>query len=98
MIYNIPKKFTMGGQEVKVLVKRTIDTEGAIGVCKFVENEIHIQTHINGKPMAKSQVEQTFYHEFVHYLLDQCRREDLSSDEILVDLMGEFLYQALGKK
>jgi len=98
MIYNIPKSFEIGGQKVKVIVKKKIDTEGAVGVCLFFQNEIHIQTHLNGKLMAKSQIEQTFWHEYVHYLLSHCRQEELSSNEELVDLMGEFLYQSLGKK
>ena len=98
MNYNIPKTFTMGGQTVKVKLMKTIPVEGAVGLCKFFENEILIQTHTNGKPMAKTQVEQIFYHEFMHYLFDQCRREDLSTDENLVDLAGEFLYQSLGHK
>lgn len=75
---------------------KQIPQEGAVGLCKFFENEILVQTHLSGKPIAKSQVEQTFWHEYCHYLFDQCRREDLSLDENLVDLCGEFLYQSLG--
>lgn len=98
MKYNIPRKFTIGGQEINVIIKKTIEVEGAIGAYKSMENEIHIQTHMDGKALPKSQVEQTFYHEYVHCLFDQCRQPELCSNESLVDLMGEFLYQSLGKR
>lgn len=96
--YNIPRKFSMGGQIIKVHIKRCVDVEGAIGYYKHHENEIGIQTHLNGSPIAVSQVEQTFWHEYAHCLLDHCREEELSTNEKLVDLLGEFLYQSLGKQ
>lgn len=98
MTYNIPKSFTMGGQTVKVYVKKDINSEGDVGLCKFLHNEIYVQTHDKGKPMAKEKIEQTFWHEYAHYLLHQCRKDDLSENEELVDLMGEMLYQSIGKK
>lgn len=98
MKYNIPKSFPIGGQTITVKVQKTIDVEGAIGAYKAIDNEILVQTHLQGKLMPRSQVEQTFYHEFVHCLFDHCRQDELCSNEELVDLMGELLYQALGKK
>lgn len=95
MKYNIPKKFTIGGQEITVKVMKHIGIEGAIGVYKSAENLILVQTHMNNKPMARSQVEQTFHHELMHCLFDQARQEDLCSNEDLVDLMGELLYQVI---
>ena len=98
MTYNIPRSFPMGGQIIKVKIKKTITTEAATGVCRFYENEIHLQTHLDGTLINKTQVEQTFWHEYAHYLLYHCRQEELCTNEELVDLMGEFLYQSLGKR
>jgi hypothetical protein len=97
--YNIPKSFTMGGQNVKVVVKEDIGDPGNNGGCNFEENIISVQSHqANGDLRSSDMVEQTYWHEYAHFLLSQCRREDLSKDENLVDLMGEFLYQSIGKK
>mgnify|MGYP000190795020 CR=1 FL=1 len=93
MKYNIPKQFNIGGQEIKVRTMKHIGIEGAIGVYKSLSNEILVQTHMNGKPMAVSQVEQTYHHELIHCLFDHARQEDLCCNEELVDLMGELLYQ-----
>jgi len=98
MTYNIPKKIKIGGQTFKVIVKKTIEREDAIGEFRSLMNEIHVQTHIEGKKIPVSQVQQTFCHEFIHCLFDACRQEDLNRNEELVDLMGDFLHQALGDR
>lgn len=91
--YNIPKKFSIGGQEIKIRVMKDIQVEGAIGVYKSLANEIRVQTHLSGEAMAPSQVEQTYYHELCHCLFDHARQYELCANEELVDLMGELLYQ-----
>lgn len=94
--YNIPKKFPMGGQVVKVEIVKQVEP-GVLGKCFFFENMIKVGTHLDGKPVNKEQVEQTFWHEFCHYLFFQARQDELCYNEPLVDLLGEFLYQSLGK-
>ena len=97
MNYNIPKKLQFGGQIIKVKVLKTVEKEGAVGCYYSLLNEIHIQTHVEGAPMPVEKVEQIFWHEYAHALTDSCRDEDLCANEPLIDLMGEFLYQSLGK-
>lgn len=98
MSYGLPRKFKIGGQEIKIITKKAIDREGAIGEYSSHENLIYIQTHLNGKALPVSQIRQTFCHEFMHCLFDHCRQEELCANEELVDLMGEFLMQSLGPK
>ena len=98
MKYKIPKNFDMGGQTIKVKVKPDVGKDGAIGFYSSYENRIEVQTHLDGSLIDKSKVEQTFWHEYAHCLLEHCRQDDLGANEDLVDLMGEFLYQSLGKK
>lgn len=97
MKYNIPKKFIIGGQEIKVQTVRNLD-DFTLGLYVPLHNMIKIRTHVNDKPIHPQQVEQTFWHEYAHCLLLSCRKQDLYVDEELVDLMGEFLYQSVGKK
>lgn len=94
---NIPKKFSMGGQEITVRVMKNIEKEGAIGLYRPLHNDIQIQTQVDKEDIHPSQTELIFWHEFSHCLLSACRREDLSENEELVDLMAEFLYQSVGK-
>ena len=89
----IPKSFKLGAQEIKVIKKKQIETEGAIGHADFYVNEIQLQTHVNGRAMAEGQVTQTYYHELAHWLMFMCRQEDLCANEPFIDLLGEFLMQ-----
>lgn len=98
MKVNVPSKINLGGQTIRTEVKETIPVEGAIGCYKIHENLIQLQTHVNGIAISKEQVEQTYWHEYAHAILSACRQEELSCNEELVDLMGEFLYQSIGKK
>lgn len=98
MKYNIPKKFIIGGQEIKVELCRKLDTEHTLGIYYPLLNSIKVRTHCNDSEINPQQVEQTFWHEYAHCLLLACRKHDLFVDEELVDLMGEFLYQSIGKK
>lgn len=98
--YRIPKSFQMGGQTIKVTVHNgsSPPPSDILGLCKFLENTIDIYTKCQGRIIAVEQVEQTFWHEYAHYLLFQTRKDELTHDEELVDLLGEFLYQSIGKK
>ena len=93
--YNIPKSFEIGSQKISVKIAKNIEVEGALGLYSSLTNEILIQTHIGGKLMAASQIEQTYYHELVHCLFDHARQEDLCSNEQLVDLVAELLAQVI---
>jgi hypothetical protein len=95
--YNIPKSFKMGGHTVKVELLKDIEIPGAVGICYYNRNLIRVQTHEGQVPMPVSKVEQIYWHEFSHYLLDHCKFEDLSMNEHLVDLMGECMQQTFEK-
>ena len=97
MTYNIPRKICFGGQTIKVKIMKDIGSGDDTGFYKCYFNLICVQTHWEGSLIAKEQVEQTFWHEYAHALLDHSRKEDLSIDEPLVDILGEFLYQSIGK-
>lgn len=88
----------IGGQEIKVELRKHLGEEGLLGLYKPLENKILVATHSSGVPMHSQQIEQTFWHEYSHCLFRACRKGELYVDEELVDLMGEFLYQSVGKK
>lgn len=96
MQYNLPKKFKIGAQTIKVKTFKNTDIEGAVGAYKSNKNQIDVQTHVNGEEFPVSKVQQAFCHEYVHCLFDHARREDLCANEELVDLMGELILQSFG--
>ena len=100
MKYDIPKSFPMGGQIIKVVIVKELfcDGQAILGKFEAILNEIHLAKTVFGKVIVKSQVEQTYYHEYAHCLMFHCRQDNLNENEELIDLMGEFLYQSLKKK
>jgi hypothetical protein len=97
MSYNIPRQVKLGGQTIKVKIVQNIPKEGCTGLYRCYSNEIFVQTQVNGNEIAVEQVEQTFWHEYAHALLDHARQEELCDNEPFIDLIGELLYMSIGK-
>jgi hypothetical protein len=90
----IPKNFNIFGQTIKVLYKKTLHkTHDAIGLWFPNTNTIHIQQNTKEYEINKDNIEQTFCHELIHCMLEKIGRTDLSSDEKLVDNLGQVLHQ-----
>lgn len=88
----IPKSFTLGGQEFKVL-HGDFPSEGNLGHTDYFNNEIVVRSVFNGKAYNRQQQEQCFFHELVHAILMTMNEHELNSNEQFVDLFGQFLYQ-----
>jgi hypothetical protein len=73
--------------------------ESAYGFACYNRNLIQIQRSVNGVRRTQEQIEQTFLHELVHFILYYANTgqydERLSSNEALVDLAASLLHQAL---
>ena len=83
------KKFQLGAVnwEVKVDNDR-LDDLNLIGLCETSKSLISLHDGINSELM-----EQTFYHELVHAILNSLSRQDLSNDEVLVQGIAVLLHQ-----
>lgn len=90
----IPKSFSIFGQTIKVLYKRTLHkTHNAVGLWFPNKNKIDLQQSTKDYPITKDNIDQAFCHELIHCFLVKIGREDLSNDEKLVEPLGQVLHQ-----
>lgn len=92
-IYNIPKSFEVAGQMFNVRIGRDIETEGAVGLTKFMQHEVRIRTHFNGEEMAPDHLRVTFWHEVLHCIAMTLNEGDFNENEKLIDTIAHFIHQ-----
>lgn len=89
-----PSKFTLFGHEWNVSYNPHLARkEGLIGKCDYENKHIELQPDCDEYDISESVVEQTFYHELVHAILDELSLPELRSDERIVDNISQLLYQ-----
>lgn len=93
MRVKIPKQFELAGQTIKTKVSPSIETEGAVGLSKFHQNEIRVRTKLDGEDITHDVQAQTFFHELSHFILYVMNEHELNANEKFVDNLGQFLYQ-----
>lgn len=90
-----PNSFEIFGQTFTVVLKKNlIKKHGALGRCNSEKGWIQIQDP-EYTDVSREVLEQTFFHELMHAILDSIGQEELSANENLVDLMGSCMYQAI---
>ena len=86
---NVPTSFKLFNHNIKVKENATDLPFDRSGDVSMSSNVITLYTH----ECEASVVEHIFYHELVHLLLYYAGRDDLSKDEVLVDILGGLLAQ-----
>jgi hypothetical protein len=90
----IPDEFQNMGFTIKVKMDPNILPDGGNnGIMCYERAEIKLQPGNGNFPQCS--VERTFCHELVHTLFESIGREDLSTDESLVEAFAGVLHQAL---
>ena len=91
---DIPKRFKLMGRTVEVKYIDSLHqvTEN-MGEAHYRNNEIHLQSSTKGMHRPQSCLEQTFFHELVHFILF-CMGED-NTEEKFVDTFSGLLHQAI---
>jgi len=77
------------------MVDHIASENGSLGEARLAKNEIAIQRNSNGFQRPQTQVEETFYHELVHYILHHMGQNELCDEERFVDGFSHLLHQAL---
>lgn len=89
----IPESFRVLGHEIRVeWCSDLADSTGCVGLCNYAENKIQLQPSTKDFRIAKSNILQTFWHEFFHMALYHLGRK-LCHDEELVDQLGQVVHQ-----
>ena len=91
-LFELPTSFEMGCRTYKVNVIEDLTKRGeAVGMHHFHAAEIDIDGKIDNEELRML----TFYHEIFHALFESQGREDLSSNEALVDTSATLLCQMM---
>jgi hypothetical protein len=91
---HIPKSFKLNGKEIPVVFDSTYcNGIKAWGEADFDSKVITLNRVSDGKKISKRLVDQTFYHELVHMILDSCQRHNLKWNEEFVEDFAQRLYE-----
>lgn len=93
----IPKQFDLFGQRITVETQKNFAREqGCLG--KWHPYQLKIVLQEPDEEHAQSVILQTFWHEAIHACLDLLGHTDLSENEVLVEQLGQAIFQVLKTK
>ena len=91
----IPTELMVGGQHIDVSMVHRLSSD-LLGVCLLASGYIKIaKTTTDGEQQSVTSMENTFFHELVHLILDTMGETKLSSNERFVCTFASFLYGAI---
>ena len=92
MDFKIPKKLILGGNNITIEIVSSCKDCGntAYGLALFKENKIQIVKADN-----KDFMNNIFFHELTHFILNLIGEDDLSNNEKLVTQIGLLIHQAI---
>lgn len=91
--YTYPQHFQLAGHTITVKLDRDLMTiEDNYGNYSERTGTINL---VSPGPISKSKVEQTFFHELVHAILDELGELKLSKSERFVDSFSALLHQCI---
>lgn len=90
----IPKKFHIGGQDMKVNEVERCENDN-LGLCCVAQGVIEIAKTFKGRTQCDSVKLNTFYHELTHSILDTMGEDELSANEKFVSTFSSFLTEAI---
>jgi hypothetical protein len=92
----IPKIIHLYGQPIEVAYDPKLAYRECLrGKADHLINKIYIQPQDRTNTITREMMEQTFFHELVHIILDHMSREKLNNDEAFVNIFSLLLHQAL---
>jgi len=92
----IPKSFKLFGLTIKVVfAKGMLDRDDSVGLAFIKRSVIELCPTTEQAPISPSRVEQTFCHEWVHFMLDAIGERDLGRNEKFVSQFSGLLHQGL---
>lgn len=93
---NVPKSFEIFGQTITVVFVDNLARERDVdGEAHHRLNEIRIQKNTNGNFRTDEQIDETFWHEVTHVILEKLQYHKLNNDEQFVGRFGSALQQVI---
>lgn len=91
----IPKRCTLGGVEFTTKFIENATNGGKFGDSCTTDGSINIQKINYGLTQIPTQIQNTYFHELAHNIFGMLGRIDLSDDEVLVQGVGNMLFEFL---
>jgi hypothetical protein len=92
----IPKKVKIMGKIIDVeWDKELVEKSDSTGEAHYRFNKIVLQPNVKGYLRDQQEIDITFFHELIHFVLDSMEESDLRSNEKFVGLLSSMLYQVL---
>jgi hypothetical protein len=89
----IPKRCYLGGVEFITRFVENVANGGKLGDSCTTDGSINIQVMNYGLKQCHTQIQNTYFHELAHNILGMIGRIDLSDDEVLVQNIGNMLFE-----
>jgi hypothetical protein len=91
--FRIPSSFKQNGKKITIKIdNRYCDSSNAYGIFSNRKKLILFREDITEDSIS---IEQTFFHELIHCILEQAKYNELSKDEKLVSRLSLYLWEAL---
>jgi len=92
----IPKSFKLFGSTITVEFDNDkCEAERAYGIVIYKRNIIKLQDKAHGEKIANEEIEASYYHEILHFILNRLGYDDLNDDEKFVKQVSKALQQCL---
>lgn len=89
----IPNYFQAGGVEFNTIIKKDSQNAGNLGHSNITDGEIAIQFENAGRQLSHTQVQNTYFHELAHMLLETIGELTLTQNETFVQNLGNALFE-----
>ena len=93
--FRIPKAIWLCGRRIEIQYDENMAAHDMLGQSQYRENRIRLQPDAPHFHRAEGDVEQTFFHELVHWICSTMGRRDLDGDEAFIDMFASLLQQGL---
>jgi len=90
----IPKKITVGQKKYKIEMHKDLIDDVAVGAINFGSRIIALSTHTGGKKLAQEEINNSFWHELTHAVLEDMGSE-LTDNERFVRAFANRLSDAI---
>jgi len=91
----IPKSFQLFGTTVNVVFNNnSLNQQSAVGTSEWVQSRITLTDVHKGEKVSEEVIDDTYYHEKVHIILDAMGKHNLSRDEEFVNVFSRLLRQS----
>lgn len=94
--FPIPRAIWLNAQRIQVeMVEDIAHKDDAFGMSLYLENRIRLQKSTTSVPRELADIEKTYFHELVHWILHAMGENELGENEKFVDTFGRLLHQAI---